>query len=106
MIRGLAAQYSLIANPPCVRVLRVPRVCVPAKPVNQVQPKRGKAVLWPSVMDGDPTRQDPRTHHQVAFALYSQCLRVPGATTGRGHGFMHTQPRASLRRCFDAPAER
>mmetsp|Transcript_35266 Transcript_35266/g.41592 ORF Transcript_35266/g.41592 Transcript_35266/m.41592 type:complete len:429 (+) Transcript_35266:47-1333(+) len=30
-----------------------------------VQPKRGSAVLWPSVMDNDPTRQDPRTHHQA-----------------------------------------
>jgi prolyl 4-hydroxylase len=30
-----------------------------------VQPKRGSAVLWPSVMDHDPTKQDPRTHHQA-----------------------------------------
>jgi len=30
-----------------------------------VQPKRGRAVLWPSVLDSDPTRQDPRTHHQA-----------------------------------------
>ena len=30
-----------------------------------VQPKRGSAVLWPSVLDADPKRQDPRTHHQA-----------------------------------------
>ena len=30
-----------------------------------VQPKKGSAVLWPSVLDEDPTRQDARTHHQA-----------------------------------------
>jgi prolyl 4-hydroxylase len=30
-----------------------------------VQPKRGSAVLWPSVLNEDPTRQDPRTFHQA-----------------------------------------
>ena len=30
-----------------------------------VQPKKGSAVLWPSVLDRDPTQQDPRTHHQA-----------------------------------------
>jgi prolyl 4-hydroxylase len=30
-----------------------------------IEPKKGKAVLWPSVMDSDPTVQDPRTHHQA-----------------------------------------
>jgi len=30
-----------------------------------VQPKRGSAVLWPSVLSADPTSMDPRTHHQA-----------------------------------------
>lgn len=30
-----------------------------------VVPKRGSAVLWPSVKNEDPTRQDIRTRHQV-----------------------------------------
>ena len=30
-----------------------------------VQPKKGSAVLWPSVLDEDPTKQDARTHHQA-----------------------------------------
>lgn len=28
-----------------------------------VKPKRGRAVLWPSVYDQDPNLQDPRTEH-------------------------------------------
>jgi prolyl 4-hydroxylase len=28
-----------------------------------VTPKRGRAVLWPSVYDEDPNRKDPRTVH-------------------------------------------
>ena len=30
-----------------------------------VTPKKGSAVLWPSVKDHDPTKQDIRTRHQV-----------------------------------------
>lgn len=29
----------------------------------KMTPKKGSAILWPSVMDDDPTEQDPRTHH-------------------------------------------
>jgi hypothetical protein len=28
-----------------------------------VTPKRGRAVLWPSVYDEDPNKKDPRTVH-------------------------------------------
>lgn len=28
-----------------------------------VTPKKGKAVLWPSVLDGNPNQQDPKTFH-------------------------------------------
>lgn len=31
----------------------------------RVKPKRGKAVLWPSTYDHEPTKQDARTHHQA-----------------------------------------
>jgi prolyl 4-hydroxylase len=30
-----------------------------------VMPKRGRAVLWPSVLDHDPNKKDPRTDHQA-----------------------------------------
>jgi len=28
-------------------------------------PKRGRALLWPSVLDSDPNKKDPRTTHQA-----------------------------------------
>ena len=30
-----------------------------------VEPKRGRALVWPSVKDEDPDEQDPRTMHQA-----------------------------------------
>ena len=30
-----------------------------------VQPAVGRAVLWPSVRDGDPFKKDPRTNHEA-----------------------------------------
>ena len=30
-----------------------------------VQPKKGKAVIWPSVLDEDPLTMDERTHHEA-----------------------------------------
>lgn len=30
-----------------------------------VMPKRGRAVIWPSVLDEDPTDWDERTHHEA-----------------------------------------
>ena len=30
-----------------------------------VTPKRGRLVLWPSVLDSDPSAEDPRTTHQA-----------------------------------------
>ena len=30
-----------------------------------VEAKQGRAVVWPSVLDSDPTRKDPRTHHEA-----------------------------------------
>jgi len=30
-----------------------------------VSPKRGRALLWPSVLDADPNRKDDRTTHQA-----------------------------------------
>lgn len=30
-----------------------------------VKPKRGRALLWPSVMDDDLTKQDSRTYHEA-----------------------------------------
>lgn len=29
----------------------------------KVKPKKGRAVLWPSVLNDAPMQQDPRTHH-------------------------------------------
>ena len=31
----------------------------------EVTPKKGRAVLWPSVLDGDPTKRDDRTFHEA-----------------------------------------
>jgi prolyl 4-hydroxylase len=28
-----------------------------------VQPEKGKALLWPSILNDEPERLDPRTHH-------------------------------------------
>ena len=28
-------------------------------------PKRGRALIWPSVLDEDPSAKDPRTDHQA-----------------------------------------
>tara|TARA_B100000683_G_scaffold259850_1_gene284054 strand:- start:1464 stop:2429 length:966 start_codon:yes stop_codon:yes gene_type:complete len=33
-----------------------------------VTPRKGRAVLWPSVLDGDPERADMRTHHEARSA--------------------------------------
>jgi len=30
-----------------------------------VQPKRGSALIWPSVLDEDPNKKDGRTMHQA-----------------------------------------
>ena len=30
-----------------------------------VQPKRGRALFWPSVLDSDPHKKDGRTTHQA-----------------------------------------
>jgi len=30
-----------------------------------VQPKTGRAVIWPSVLDYNPDRKDPRTNHEA-----------------------------------------
>lgn len=30
-----------------------------------VMPKRGRALIWPSVLDEDPTKKDSRTYHQA-----------------------------------------
>ena len=37
---------------------------LPSGPVT-FQPKRGKAILWPSVLADDPHKIDPRTHHEA-----------------------------------------
>eukprot|EP00591_Stephanopyxis_turris_P001653 CAMPEP_0195513742 /NCGR_PEP_ID=MMETSP0794_2-20130614/5329_1 /TAXON_ID=515487 /ORGANISM="Stephanopyxis turris, Strain CCMP 815" /LENGTH=66 /DNA_ID=CAMNT_0040641831 /DNA_START=18 /DNA_END=215 /DNA_ORIENTATION=- len=30
-----------------------------------ISPKKGRAVLWPSVLDKYPSRMDPRTFHEA-----------------------------------------
>jgi len=30
-----------------------------------VKPKKNKALLWPSTLDANPERQDPRTRHEA-----------------------------------------
>jgi prolyl 4-hydroxylase len=30
-----------------------------------VQPKKGRVVIWPSVLDEDPLEMDERTHHEA-----------------------------------------
>jgi prolyl 4-hydroxylase len=34
-----------------------------------VAPKAGRALLWPSVRNDDPTRKDPRTEHEASPVL-------------------------------------
>jgi prolyl 4-hydroxylase len=33
--------------------------------LSTVTPKRGRVVLWPSVLDEDPDKKDPRTIHEA-----------------------------------------
>jgi len=47
-----------------------------------VQPKRGRALIWPSVKDEDPDEQDPRTEHAalpvikgVKYGANGKCCR-------------------------------
>jgi prolyl 4-hydroxylase len=35
----------------------------------KVKPKKGRALLWPSVLDEDPENQDPRTTHAAATVI-------------------------------------
>ncbi len=35
----------------------------------KVKPKKGRALLWPSVLDNNPEEQDPRTHHSAAAVI-------------------------------------
>ena len=30
-----------------------------------VKPKTGRVLLWPSVLNEDPNKKDPRTHHEA-----------------------------------------
>jgi prolyl 4-hydroxylase len=34
-----------------------------------VQPKPGRAVVWPSVLDHDPNGKDPRTNHEALSVI-------------------------------------
>ena len=45
-------------------------------PAHVVQPRAGRAVLWPSVLDEDPHRQDPRTEHEAQPVLEGTKLAV------------------------------
>lgn len=46
-----------------------------------VQPKRGRAVLWPSVLNSDPLSKDPRTEHEA--------LSVKEGTKYAANGWIH-----------------
>jgi len=35
----------------------------------EVTPKKGRAVLWPSVRNDDPFIRDPRTHHEAKAVI-------------------------------------
>ena len=30
-----------------------------------VEPRKGRAVLWPATLDADPFKKDERTHHEA-----------------------------------------
>lgn len=34
-----------------------------------IEPKRGRALLWPSVLNADPMKKDPRMMHQAMEVL-------------------------------------
>lgn len=46
-----------------------------------VMPKRGRALLWPSVYDSDPLASDPRMRHQA--------LPVTAGTKYASNGWIH-----------------
>lgn len=60
-----------------------------------VQPKRGRVVIWPSVLDKDTSQKDPRTRHEampvergVKYGTYAHtCI----------HAYMHTDSTCSGR---------
>ena len=37
-----------------------------------VRPKRGRALLWPSVLDADPNARDDRTEHEAVTVTGGQ----------------------------------
>ena len=39
-----------------------------------VRPKRGRALLWPSVLDSDPNERDDRTEHEAVVVRAGQKL--------------------------------
>lgn len=42
-----------------------------------VQPKKGSALLWPSVVDEDPESKDGRTDHEVSLSVLLFCMPFP-----------------------------
>ena len=50
-----------------------------------VKPKRGRAILWPSVLNDDPERQDPRTSHQAKPVIKG--FKVAANAWIHGHNF-------------------
>lgn len=46
-----------------------------------IEPKRGRALLWPSVLDSDPMAKDSRMHHQA--------LEVVAGTKFAANGWIH-----------------
>ena len=41
-----------------------------------VQPKKGSALLWPSVVDEDIEQKDFRTDHEVRVLSYNMCVSM------------------------------
>ena len=54
-----------LLSPFCLRVSCAGETNFPRNHNLSVHPKKGRAVLWPSVYDHDPHEQDGRSNHQA-----------------------------------------
>lgn len=61
-----------------------------------VMPKKGSALLWPSIYDSDPMESDPRMRHQALPVKAG----IKFATNGWIHMYDYVGPQVSLKALF------
>jgi prolyl 4-hydroxylase len=54
----------------------------------KVKPRKGSAILWPSVYDHDYLQQDPRTHHEALPVIKG--IKYAANSWIHSHNFQHS----------------